>query len=194
MKVASSQFLPAPFARSLWGLTPPPHPRESAGRFTPILNKASLERGGFAAGLPVCFPRAPQNLAKDAHRGRHGTSCPAMPPLRLCRGSRRPCTPRWQGYSQSRLRRKHCQCIFREPPVVLKGWLRRRTGKTREKGQRDGRDLMCPRSKSAGNKGLKGRASVCTLAHADGARRCARAEQRVRSCDSWSGKAAVARS
>ena len=38
--------------------------------------------------------KATGNLAKDAHRGRHGTSCPAMTPLRFCRGSRRPCTPR----------------------------------------------------------------------------------------------------
>ena len=31
-----------------------------------------------------CF-RKLRNLTKDAHRGRNGTSCPAMTPLRLLR-------------------------------------------------------------------------------------------------------------
>ena len=40
------------------------------------------------------FSASSANLAKIAHRGRNGTSCPAMTTLRLCRGLRCPCTPR----------------------------------------------------------------------------------------------------
>ncbi|MBR5588265.1 MAG: hypothetical protein IKW23_05395, partial [Kiritimatiellae bacterium] len=42
--------------------------------------------GGSAAALPEgCFAvfRELRDLAKDAYRGRHGTACPAMPPLRF---------------------------------------------------------------------------------------------------------------
>ena len=52
--------------------------------------------GGSAAALPEgCFAifRKLRNLAKDAHRGRNGTSCPAMTPLRFCGGSHRPHAP-----------------------------------------------------------------------------------------------------
>ena len=34
--------------------------------------------GGSAAALPACFFRKLRNLAKVAHRGRNGTSCPAV--------------------------------------------------------------------------------------------------------------------
>ena len=70
------------------GLTPPPHPR--GGRATPT--------GGSAAVLPEgCFAifRELRNLAKDAHRGRYGTLCPAMPPLRFM-GARIAPTPPWK--------------------------------------------------------------------------------------------------
>ena len=53
------------------------------GSFRPRqTDRASCEADMMPEG---CFAisASSANLAKDAHRGRHGTSCPAMPPLRL---------------------------------------------------------------------------------------------------------------
>ena len=52
-RIADAMALRAPRCRlcALQGLAPPPHPRESAGRFTPIRKKASQKKGGFAAAL-----------------------------------------------------------------------------------------------------------------------------------------------
>ena len=84
------------------GLTPPLHPAKTQGALPHFFEKGFAgERGGSAATLPEgCFAifRKLRNLAKDAHRGRYGTSCPAMPPLRLVGAMRAPtfpCIPCW---------------------------------------------------------------------------------------------------
>ena len=56
-------------------------------------------RKGWAAAQQDCqkgaslISASSANLAKDAHRGRNGTSCPAMTDLRFCGGSHRPTPP-----------------------------------------------------------------------------------------------------
>jgi hypothetical protein len=87
----------------MWG----PHPKLPAAKALP-------ER---------CFViyRKLRNLAKDAHRGRHGTSCPAMPPLRFVGACIAP-TPLWK--------RGALHPNF-EKASQEKGRLRRSTAKTR---------------------------------------------------------------
>ena len=75
-----------------------------------------------------CVFRELRNLAKDAHRGRHGTSCPAMPPLRFLWGLTPPhgCGPattpaKAQGalpqlgkWEKRRLRRSTARKVYRK--------------------------------------------------------------------------------
>ena len=56
------------------------------------------------------FSASSANLAKDAYRGRHGTACPAMPPLRFLQGLTPPLHPAVAGPHPKSPAAKACQC------------------------------------------------------------------------------------
>ena len=69
----------------------PKHGEKEKFSFGVICDEKSEKSGsaaysGYAAALPAYFPQAPQSC-KVAHRGRHGTTCPAMPTLRFLSNS-----------------------------------------------------------------------------------------------------------
>ena len=145
---------------ALWGLASPPHPHESAGRFTPVVlgERLRRRRGGFAAALPVCFP-----LSTRVARPHHGAMAygPVDACSCFCEADAMPvCFPR-VAQSCSLLRTGTFPCSVSERLRYFKHCQRGLNTRTREKGQWDGRVMGHMRHIGhMGQKAPKGRASA----------------------------------
>ena len=90
MGVARATIAPTPCR----GLRRPCTPRKRGTLHPNVENEKGASQEKRAAAPQDCqegaslISASSANLTKDAHRGRHGTSCPAMPPLRLPRTRR----------------------------------------------------------------------------------------------------------